>query len=210
MCHEARPIKCLTLLSTNTEGGNDLNEKWGSYTCQKFKEGKKCDLCSHMREKDHIQSFHFQNFLKIHGHLAHDKIPEGYLRWFIYSIEDIPCHKRIVGSTTKPTDRWRNHKSNCNSRKSNSTGLSSHFRLGCPNDMGKEKQTLDFTLIDFYDTTEQKLIDAGHVSGPKCRCVECQKLKLKEDQWILNLGTLYKDGLNLRDEVKGKSRFNWK
>ena len=45
-------------------------------------------------------------------------------------IEDMPCHKRIVGSTTNPTNRWSTHKSSCNSEKSNSTGLSKHFKLG--------------------------------------------------------------------------------
>ena len=115
-----------------------------------------------------------------------------------------------VGSTTKPTDRWSTHKSHCNSKNSSSTGLSSHFRIGCPNDPGRDKTNLDVTLVDFYDTTETKLIKAGHVPGPKCRCRECENLKLKEDRWILNLGTLYNDGLNRRDEVKCKSRFNWK
>ena len=172
--------------------------------------GKKCDFCSHMVEKDHVDSFHFQTSLKMHGHLAHDKIPDGHLRWFVYSIEDVPCHLRIVGSTTKPPDRWSTHKSHCNSKNSNSTGLSSHFKMGCPNDLGREKSTLKMTLLDYYDTTEEKLIRAGHVPGPKCRCTECEKLKMKEDRWILNLGTLYNNGLNRRDEVKSKSRFNFK
>ena len=49
-----------------------------------------------MVEKDHVESFHFQTSLKIHGHLAHDKIPDGHLRWFVYSIEDVPFHLRIA------------------------------------------------------------------------------------------------------------------
>ena len=73
------------------------NKKWGSFHCDKFKMGRKCDLCSHMIEKKHVQSFHFGVPSKIHGHLSHDKIPVGALRWFVYSIEDMPCHKRIVG-----------------------------------------------------------------------------------------------------------------
>ena len=27
---------------------------------------------------------------------------------------------------------------------------------GCPNDKGTDKSHLDFTLLDFYDTTEEK------------------------------------------------------
>ena len=94
-------------------------------------------------------------------------------------------------------------KPHCHYKKSNSTGLSKHLKLGCPNYMGCDKTTLDFTLIDYYDTTVEKLVmflvqsvDNG----------ECEKLKLKEDKWTLNLGTFYEDGLNMRDEVKGKIR----
>ena len=137
-------------------------------------------------------------------------MPHGIKRWFIYCIEDIPCHKQIVGSTTNPVSRWSTHKSTCNSKKSNSTGLSKHFKEGCPHDIGTQKSTLDFTLIDFFDTTEEKLREAEHQPGPKCRCSECEKLKLIEDKWILKLGTFYDDGLNSRDEVKAKSKYNWK
>ena len=141
--------------------------------------------------------------------MAYDKVPDGMLRWFIYSIEDIPCHLRTVGSTTNPTSRWRTHKSTCNSENSNSTGLSKHFKLGCPNDIGKEKITLDFTLIDYIDTTQEKLTLANHEPGPKCRCSECGRLKSLEDEWIIKLGTFYDHGLNTRDEVKAKTRYNW-
>ena len=75
--------------------------------------------------------------------------------------------------------------------------------------MGREKFTLNFTLLDFYDTTEEKLRNYKHLPGPKCRCLECENLKILEDKWILKLGTFYDDGLNTRDEVKSKSRYNW-
>ena len=84
-----------------------------------------------------------------------------------------------------------------------------HFKTGCPNDIGKEKTTLNFTLLDFYDTTPEKLLRANHESGAKCRCRECGHLKSIEDHWIINLGTFYDHGMNSRDEVKSKSRFNW-
>ena len=139
--------------------GNDQirwNEnKWGSFNCQKYKNGGKCDLCFHMKEKEYIKSFYYDIPSKIHGHLAHDKVPDGKVRWWIYSIVDLPCEKMIVGSTTSPTDRWRTYKSTCNSRNSNSTGLANHFKRGCPNDRGRDKITLDFTLLDHYDTTHE-------------------------------------------------------
>ena len=162
-----------------------------------------------MIEKECVKSTYFGIYSKIHGHLSHDWIPQGFHRWFVYSIEDIPCQKRIVGSTNSPCERWRNHKSQCNSKKCKSTGLSKHFMEGCPNDLGRSKTTLDFTLLDYYDTTDEKLRMAKHVPGPSCRCTECGKLKNIEDFWMLKLGTFY-DGFNSRDEVKAKSRFNWK
>jgi hypothetical protein len=41
-----------------------------------------------------------------------------------------------------------------------------------------------------------------------CRTVECENLKTIEDRWILNLGTFYRHGLNSRDEIKSKTRYN--
>ena len=185
-----------------------FDTKWGSFHCDKFAKGGKCDLCSHMIEKDCVKSSHFGTYSRIHGHLSHDKAPHGFLRWFIYSIEDILCQKRIVGSTTCPTARWSNYKSQCNSKKCKSTGLSKHFMEGCPNDTGRQKSHLDFTLLDFYDTTVDKLRIANHVPGPSCRCDECGNLKDVEDFWIMKLGTFY-EGFNTRDEVKSKSRYNF-
>ena len=81
---------------------------------------------------------------------------------------------------------------------------------GCPNDTGKEKETLNFTLIDYLDTTEEKLQRANHIPGPKCRCNECEKLKTLEDRWILRIGSFYgSSGLNNRDEIKRKTRCQW-
>ena len=160
-----------------------------------------------MREKSTIDSIFFNKKLKIHGHLAHDQAPLGYIRWFIYSIRDLPCNKQIIGSTQDPKSRWANYKSCCNLKKSNGTGLCKHFMEGCPNDSGNEKSTLDFTLVDYLDTTQEKLLKAKHVPGPKCRCVECGKLKDIEDKWILKVGSFYGgSGLNHRNEIKSKTR----
>ena len=77
---------------------------------------------------------------------------------------------------------------------------------GCPFDTGSEKMTLEYTLIDFYDTTEQKIREAGHVPGPKCRCKECNLLKDLENKWIMKMGSMYgTSGLNLRDEMKNNA-----
>ena len=157
-----------------------------------------------MVETNFVESDYFNQKFRIHGHLAHDYSLENLHRWFIYLIEDIPCKKSIVGSTTQPTKRWSNHKSSCNNGPSNSTGLSKHFTMkeGCPNDTGREKNTLRYTLIDHIDVSDETLQEVGHVKGPKCRCSECGRLKDLEDRWILKLGTFYGEGaLNTRDEI---------
>ena len=76
---------------------------------------------------------------------------------------------------------------------------------GCPFDTGIDKATLRYTLIDFYDTTQEKLQTAAHIPGPRCRCSECGHLKDLEDRWIMKIGSLYGiSGLNSRDEMKSK------
>ena len=164
-----------------------------------------------MVETNFVESRFFGTKLRIHGHLAHNVSPENMHRWFVYLVEDVPCKKAIVGSTTKPTSRWSNHKSSCNNGPSTSTGLSKHFTMngGCPNDTGREKETLCYILIDFIDVTPEELVRAGHVKGPKCRCKECSRLKDLEDKWILRMGTFYGEGLNSRDEIQSKTRYNW-
>ena len=91
------------------------------------------------------------------------------------------------------------------------TGLSKHFtqKGGCPNNVGKSKDTLNYTLIDYYDTTSESLEKSNHVKGA-CRCAECLKLKDIEDKWILKLGTFFgESGLNSRDEIQSKTRCRW-
>ena len=162
-------------------------------------------MCAHMKETETIESIYYQTKFKIHGHLRHDYSPDGKIRWFLYSIRDIPCQKIIVGSTQNPLERWRNYKSTCNKENSNSTGLSKHFMDGCPFDTGKEKMTLRYTLIDYFDTTQEKLRQSAHVPGPRCRCSECGHLKDLENRWIMKIGSMYgTSGLNERDEMKAK------
>ena len=187
---------------------NSMQLKWGTFHCRKKKLGKRCDLCDHIIEKSKVESLYFKKPFAIHGHLAHDHVPEGKIRWFVYQIVDIPCNKEIIGSTTNPNLRWANYKSCCNRKKSNGTGLCKHFMEGCPNDKGDvHKKNLSFSLVDFYDTTNEKLKKAKHLPGPKCRCKECMKLKEIEDKWILKMGSFYgSSGLNIRDEIKKKSR----
>ena len=159
-----------------------------------------------MEEASFINSIYYITKFRIHGHLRHEIEPSGKLRWFIYCIEDVPCKKHIVGSTQDPLARWRNYKSTCNSETSKSTGLSSQFRDGCPFDTGKDKMTLKINLIDYYETTKEKLDRAGHIQGPYCPCKECSNLKDLEDHWILKMGTYFgNSGLNSRDEAKKKA-----
>ena len=64
--------------------------------------------------------------------------------------------------------------------------------------------------MDFIDLKEDDLVKAGHEKGPKCRCSQCGRLKDLEDQWIVKMGTFWGEGgLNSRDEIQSKTRFNW-
>ena len=132
---------------------------------------------------------------------------------------DEPCDKIYIGSTQNPYSRWSTHKNSANfpegknplKKKKPASGLAKHFLKGCPNDKGQSKHTLTFTLLDYYDTTDERLDSVGHLPGPQCRCQECDKLKSLEDRWILKVGSFYgKSGLNERDEIVNKTRCNWK
>ena len=64
---------------------------------------------------------------------------------------------------------------------------------------------LIWTIIDHYDTTEEKLEEANHIGGVGCRCRECQKLKDVEDKWICRMGTFNPPhGLNTRNALSRK------
>ena len=90
---------------------------------------------------------------------------------------------------------------------SKSSGLAKHFMNGgCPNDPGREKQNLVFTLVDHMDTSQEELDTAGHIGGTKCKCNICAKLKTLEDKFILKMGSFYSHGLNSHDEIRKKSR----
>ena len=108
--------------------------------------------------------------------------------------------------------RWASTKKACLDRDSTNTGLYKHFKNGCPADKGDgDLAYVKWTLVDFVETSAEKLVNAGHLGGAKCRCTECQKLKDNEDKWICRLGTFYgRNGLNTRDEIKSKSRVNFK
>ena len=163
-----------------------------------------------MKETETVQSIYFSNKFRIHGHLRHDYSPVGKIRWFIYGILDKPCGKQIIGSTQDPISRWANYKSSCNKQNSKSTGLAKQFMDGCPFDTGVEKMTLEYTLVDFFDTSKEKLRQAGHVQGPKCRCKECNSLKYLENKWMMKMGSMYGiSGLNSRDEMKTQVRGNY-
>ena len=99
---------------------------------------------------------------------------------------------------------WATTKKACLDKDRSNTGLYKHFKTGCPADQGNgDLGHLTWTLIDF--------VSAGHQGGPKCRCSECLNLKDTEDKWICRLGTFYgANVLNTRDEIKTKSRVNFK
>ena len=114
-----------------------------------------------------------------------------------------------MGSTNSMTARWANTKKRCNGRDSDSTGLYKHFRYGCPNDPGIKKESIRISLIDFVDTSVEKLRVARHKGG-NCKCMECDKLRKVENKWILRLGTFYgRSGLNARNVIESGVRVQY-
>ena len=179
----------------------------GSYQCRNFKEGRKCELCTHMKDNvQYVDSLHFRKRHAIRGHLVHQPRDKQFKdRWFVYLITDDHCDKQYVGSTTDMYARWSSHKSSCNNGSTN-TGLSAHFSHGCLGDTGQDKMNLTVTLLDYLDVDEGQVQEEGH-GGVGCECKLCGKLKNIEDDWIMRLGTFYyPGGLNKRDEIKRKVR----
>lgn len=108
-----------------------------------------------MVETDTVYSLHFQQHFKVRGLLKHDYAPDGIIRWFIYLINDMSCHKQYTGSTNDIKKRWANHKSDCNislkadrckklqpSDIAKKTGLCRHFLKGCKGNLNMEKSNL--------------------------------------------------------------------
>ena len=83
---------------------------------------------------------------------------------------------------------------------------------GCPTHLTNgDVKHLTWTLIDYIETSEELLENAGHTGGVSCRCSECIRLKNQEDKWICRLGTFHQPhGLNTRDEIKARSRVNFR
>ena len=153
-----------------------------------------------MKETNFVKSFHFGTKHGIWKHLAHDKIPNNVVRYWIYAIDD-PCPQLYVGYNTNILGRFATHKNTANSKNSNTTGLAKHFQEGCPNDNNdKRKMMLNITLLDCYDTTREKLRNARHKSK-YCDCSECRAARRIEDKWVARLGSMFgNSGLNSKED----------
>ena len=68
------------------------------------------------------------------------------------------------------TSRWANTKLRWNAKDSGMTSLYEHFRDGCPNNYGQEKNNIRISFIDFLDTTSEKLHEA-HLAMCSLPCV---------------------------------------
>ena len=101
----------------------------GSYHCDRFREKKKCEVCSHMKETSTIFSFHFRRNFAIHGRNIHLLASQkNKHRWFVYTIVDEFCELIYVGSTTDVCARWSQTKKACLDRNNSNTGLYKHFQ----------------------------------------------------------------------------------
>ena len=193
--------------------GNPSGRWNGSYHCKSYKEKGKCDICSYMVETSYVESYYFERKFAIHGRNIH--LPASQkkkLTWFVYLVHDTACQLLYVGSTIDACHRWSGTKSACLGRKRDNTGLYKHFMEGCPTHLTNgDVKHLTWTLIDYIETSEELLENAGHTGGVSCRCSECIRLKNQEDKWICRLGTFHQPhGLNTRDEIKARSRVNFR
>ena len=180
----------------------------GTYHCEKFKSSK-CDVCSHMTEGRTVLSSHFKVKHSIAGHNTHLPASQKVkTKWFVYLEEcDHPEGTfQYVGSTDSMTHRWANTKSKCKSIANNEntkpgTGLEKHIKKGC-SQYGPELKSVKISLLEQFNTTEDKLKEANHGGGAGCQCSQCISLKKIEDKWICRLGTYHGNfGLNERDEI---------
>ena len=199
-------------------GGSSVEKgaggRWiGSSHAEMFKAKGRCDICSHMVETSTIYSPYFTRKFAIHGRNIHlPATQKNKHTWFFYCCEDTACSLIYVGSTSDVCKRWANTKKACLDKNSNNTGLYKHFKDGCPaNNGARDLSHLRWTLVDHMETSEEKLIRAGHQGGAQCRCVECSRLKELEDKWICRLGSFHGvNGLNSRDEIKSRTRVNYR
>ena len=196
----------------DNQGGASGGRWNGSYHCNSYKEKQRCDVCSYMIETSCVTSLHYGRRFAIHGRNIH--LPASQkkkMTWFVYLVEDTACQLQYVGSTTDVCHRWSSTKTACLGRKLTNTGLYKHFHGGCPEHLNSgDVRHLVWTLVDFIETTEDLLNEAGHIGGVACRCSECQRLKDQEDKWICRMGTFHAPhGLNTRDEIKSRSRVNF-
>ena len=106
----------------------------GSYQCHKFKAGKKCEVCKHMKDGvQYITSKHFNTKIGVKGHLQHEPYDQKHKhRWFIYHIQDKHCDKAYIGSSVDIYSRWSSHKSDIIHKRGHKSGLARHHALGCP------------------------------------------------------------------------------
>ena len=85
--------------------------------------------------------------------------------------------------------------------------MEKHFKMGCSANHSPELENVRITLLEHYDSSQEKLKLANHKPGPACRCKECENLKNIEDKWMFRLGTIHGIfGLNNRNEVTNKAR----
>ena len=81
--------------ATRAGGGSENPQRMepqrnGTYHCEYFRKSRKCDVCQHMVESNHVYSHHYKVKHSIAGNNVHLKATENpKLRWFIYPKECI-------------------------------------------------------------------------------------------------------------------------
>ena len=145
----------------------------GTYHCENFKKNSKCDLCSHICESRTVLSSHFKVKHNIAGHNVHLPASQKVkTKWFVYleQCQHPEGTYQYVGSTDSMTHRWANTKSKCKLIASDSsakpgTGLEKHISKGCSEYIGPEMKNVTVSLLEQFNTSDEKLKRANHKGG---------------------------------------------
>ena len=143
-----------------------------------FQKSGKCDLCGHMVERREVFSSHFKVKHAIAGRNIHPPASQKQkIQWFVYLEECLHPHAsfQYVGSTNSFTHRWSNTKSIMNSIQTRNsvqpgTGLEKNYKQGCSQYSGPDLNHVRVSLLEHFNTSEEKLKAANYNIGPGCRC----------------------------------------
>ena len=81
---------------------------------------------------------------------------------------------------------------------------------GCSQFKWPKLTPVKVSVLEQFNTTEEKLRAASHVEGAGCQCSQCLQLKKMEEKWICWMGTYHGEfGQTKQYEISNKARANF-